>query len=144
VIQEDLNISRAIGSKSILPQCHTRYYGNMPSSHQMLHNVIVFYLQDSQSNNIYISLQREGFPYWSLAMGLHQYGTIENSFQGLRIILGVQLDASQIVLPCHTRLSFRHCYNIVEVDLKSIDVLRENSSFDKQVLKSSPTIEHCC
>ncbi len=116
----------------------------MPSPHRMLHEVIVFYARDSQSNNIYVSLQREGFPYRSLAMGLHQYGTIKNSFQGLRIILGVQLDASQIMLPCHTQLSLRHCYDTVVVDLKSIDVLRENSSFDKQVLKWTPTTEHRC
>jgi hypothetical protein len=77
-------------------------------------------------------------------MGLHQYGTIKNSFQGLRIILGVQLDTSQIVLPCHTQLSLRHCYDIVDVDLKSIGVLWGNSSIDKLVLKLTPTIEHCC
>ena len=113
----------------------------MPLPHQMLHDVIVFCIRDSQSNNIYISLQREGFPYRSLSMGLHQYGTIENIFQGLRIILRVQLDASQIVLPCHTQLSLRHCYDIVDVDLKSIGVLQENSSVDELVLKWTPTIE---
>jgi hypothetical protein len=89
-------------------------------------------------------MQREGFPHRSLAIGLYQYGTIENSFQGLRKILGVQLDASQIVLPHHTRLSLRHCYNIVDIDLKSIDVIWENSSVDKLVLKWTPTIEHRC
>jgi hypothetical protein len=77
-------------------------------------------------------------------MGLHQYGTIKNSFQGLRIILGVQLDASKSVLPCHTQLSLRHCYDTADIDLKSIDILWENSSFDEQVLKWTPTTEHRC
>jgi hypothetical protein len=76
-------------------------------------------------------------------MRVHQYGNIKNSFQGLRIILRVQLDATQIVLPCHTQLSLRHCYDIVDVDLKSIGILQENSSDDELVLKWTPTIERC-